>query len=144
MRRSDYCGTARGNLLLGILTAALFVILVALGTRRANAATQSRDFKWEVGISAQVITTTGTPQFLNVPPAALHARFYVEDAPACWSFGPIAANAAGGGKWPEGYVGKEANDRLLLQRFQFVTCSGSSAARIHVYYSRDWRQGDAP
>lgn len=133
----------RHNVLLAILIPVFVVLLVVMEPPRAIAATQSTGFKWEVGISAQVLTTTGTPQFLTVPLGASHARIYVEDAPACWSFSTTAASASGGGKWPQGYVGKEENDRLLLQRFQFVTCSGSSAARIHVFYSRDWRPSDA-
>jgi hypothetical protein len=125
--------------------AALQLLLTMVVGGESYAATQSVAFKHEVGISGQVITTTTDPQFLSVPLGATHARIYVEDNPVCYSYG-IAEDdepsPAGGGKWPAGYVSKEENDRPMLQRMQVLSCTGSGAAIVNVYYSRDRRVGD--
>ena len=129
------------DLTLLVLLIFAFVFLVTLPS---NAATISRDFKWEVGISGQVITTTGTAQFLTVPLGAQHAWILVKGAnPACWgaNFDGTAPTANSGGEWPAGVLFKLDNDRLFLQKIQLISCT-EGAATVKVYYTRDRRVND--
>ncbi len=105
-----------------------------------SAATQSVNFKHEMGISGQVITNPTAATFLTVPLGAHHAWITVKDNPACFSYDAAAPTATSGGEWAPGIYRVE-NDRPLLQAIRFINCA-EGATVVKVYYSRDRRVGD--
>jgi hypothetical protein len=127
---------------IGIITAILLLLVggVLHLAPPASAATQSVNFKHEVGISGQVITNPTTATFLTVPLGAHHAWITVKDNPACFSYDAAAPTATSGGEWAPG-VWRVENDRPLLQAIRFINCA-EGATVVKVYYSRDRRVGD--
>lgn len=124
----------------GIACIALISIAVAVLNRQVVAATQSTNYKWEVGISGQVITNPTTATFLTVPAGATHAWITVKTNPACFSYHADAPTASSGGEWLPGIYRVE-NDRPMLQALRVINCA-EGATTVKVYYSRDRRVGD--
>lgn len=106
----------------------------------AHAATQATNFKYESGVSGQVITNPTTATFLSVPSNAKHAWIHVKDKPACWGADATAPTASSGGEWPAGAVLKLDNDQLQLKAIRVINCS-EGATTVKVYYTRDRQVG---
>lgn len=121
-----------------VAIAALFVFDMRDAVNNQNAAfaaTQSRDFKYEVGISGQVISNPTTATFLTVPGATEHAWILVTGNPVCWSADASAPTATSGGKWPAGTLIKIDNDPLHIKALRLINCS-EGATVVYVYYLR--------
>lgn len=129
-------------LMLAFCAILAFAGLAIIGNGDAQAATQSVNFKEEIEVGGQVITTTTDAQFLTVPARARHAWVVVKAQPACWGFGATAPTPTSGGEWPAGFVGKFDNDRLALAKIRVISCA-EGASTVKVLYTGDRRSGDS-
>lgn len=123
---------------------AAFVALVALPfvwpNEPVQAATQAANYKSEWGLGGLIQTSTGSLTALTVPAGAEHADIVVTGSnPVCYTAGVETGTP---GIWPAGSERILPNDPLYLKRLKIVTCSGSGAGTVQVYFSRARRFTD--
>ncbi len=116
-------------------------ILAVTFAATASAAVQATNYKSEWGLGGLVQTTTGSLTALSSIPAGAQHMFVVVSGsnPVCYTYGVETGTP---GMWPAGTFAIYPNDPLLIQRLKIITCSGSSAGTVHLYFSRDRRVSD--
>lgn len=120
---------------------AAIILTLVLAHTAVYAATQASNFRYEIGISGQVITNPVAATFLTVPANTEHAWIHVKEQPVCWSSGAIAPSAVSGGEWPAGALIKIDNDPLFLKALRVINCA-EGATTVKVYYTRSRRASD--
>lgn len=120
------------------------VALVGIDSHHvAQAATNSTNFKWEVGISGYAVSNPTASTALTVPASAIHATFTVTGGPLCVSKGTAVPTPTNSERWPEGFVAMVDNDAPMLRRMKVINCDNSDPATVQIYFRRQWQSGDS-